>query len=395
MEWGLSTSATTRTSPSPARLEAVRSFAELAIESGAPRLVLLSGRGEPENERGEQAVRETGAELTIVRSTWFMQNFSEDYMHQHVLSGEIRLPAGDLPTPFVDADDIADVAVAALTDDRHIGKLYELTGPRSLTFAEAAAEIAEAADREVRYVPVSFEEHATELTEHGVPTEVIELFNYLFSEVVDGRNAGHHRRRASRPRPRREELRGLRPKRGRHRRLDAERHTGEPEPRRSPVAMSGPAEAAAIVTALGCGLVAGVFFAFSTFVMGALRRLPPAQGIAAMQSINVVVITPAFMTALFGTAIACLGLIVWAVISPGEWPVAAVVAGAALYLVGAIGTTMAGNVPMNDRLADLNPGDAEAAVYWDEYVTRWTAWNHLRTAAALAAAAVLTVAITL
>ena len=173
----------------PGATEAVRSFAELAIESGAPRLVLLSGRGEPEAERGEQAVRETGAELTIVRSTWFMQNFSEDYMHQHVLSGEIRLPAGDVPTPFLDADDIADVAVAALTDDRHIGELYELTGPRSLTFAEAAAEISAAAGREVRYVPVSFEEHAAELTEHGVPQEVIELLNYLFSEVVDGRNA--------------------------------------------------------------------------------------------------------------------------------------------------------------------------------------------------------------
>ena len=161
--------------------------------------------------------------------------------------------------------------------------------------------------------------------------------------------------------------------------------------------MSGPAEAAAIITALGCGLVGGVFFAFSTFVMGALRRLQPqpAQGIAAMQSINVTVITPAFMFALFGTAIACVGLIVWAVVSPGEWPAAEVVVGAALYLLGTIGTTMAGNVPMNDRLADLKPGDDAAAAYWDEYVTRWTAWNHVRTAAALAAAAVLTVAITL
>jgi uncharacterized protein YbjT (DUF2867 family) len=174
----------------PGATEAVRSFAELAIESGAPRLVLLSGRGEPEAERGEQAVRETGAELTIVRSTWFMQNFSEDYMHPHVLGGEIRLPAGDLPTPFIDADDISDVAVAALTDDRHIGELYELTGPRSLTFAEVAAEIAKATGREIRFVPVSFEEHAAELAEQGVPDEVIELLNYLFSEVIDGRNAG-------------------------------------------------------------------------------------------------------------------------------------------------------------------------------------------------------------
>ena len=173
----------------PGAVAAVRSFAELAVESGVRRLVLLSGRGEPEAERAEAAVRDSGADLTILRSTWFMQNFSEDYMLGHVLSGEIRLPAGDVPTPFLDADDIADVAVTALTEDRHAGQLYELTGPRSLTFAEAAAEIAEATGREIRYVPVSLEEHAAEAVEHGVPAEVVELLTYLFSEVVDGRNA--------------------------------------------------------------------------------------------------------------------------------------------------------------------------------------------------------------
>jgi uncharacterized protein YbjT (DUF2867 family) len=178
----------------PGSVEAVRSFAELAVESRVGRLVLLSGRGEPEAERAELALQEVvdasaGAEWTILRSTWFMQNFSEDYMLEHVLSGEIRLPAGDVPPPFLDADDIAEVAVAALTDDRHSGQLYELTGPRSLTFAEAAAEIAEATGREVRYVPVSLEEHAAEAAEHGVPAEVVELLTYLFSEVVDGRNA--------------------------------------------------------------------------------------------------------------------------------------------------------------------------------------------------------------
>src|SRR5918998_3693450 len=173
----------------PGAVATVRSFAELAVESGVRRMALLSGRGEPEAERAEQAVRDTGADLTILRSTWFMQNFSEDYMLEHVFSGEIRRRAGDVPTPFLDADDIAEVAVAALTDDRHAGQLYELTGPRSLTFAEAAAEIAEATDREVRYVPVSLEEHATEATEHGVPAEVVELLTYLFAEVVDGRNA--------------------------------------------------------------------------------------------------------------------------------------------------------------------------------------------------------------
>ena len=175
-------------------VEAVRSFAKLAVENGVRRLVLLSGRGEPEAERAELALQEVvdakaGAEWTILRSTWFMQNFSEDYMLEHVLSGEIRLPAGDVPTPFLDADDIADVAVAALTEEGHASKLYELTGPRSLTFAEAAAEISKATGREIRYVPVSLEEHAAEAAEHGVPAEVVELLTYLFSEVVDGRNA--------------------------------------------------------------------------------------------------------------------------------------------------------------------------------------------------------------
>src|SRR5215204_1474512 len=178
----------------PGSVEAVRSFAELAVEARVRRLVLLSGRGEPEAERAELALQEVvdaraGAEWTILRSTWFMQNFSEDYMLEHVLSGEIRLPAGDVPTPFLDADDIADVAVAALTDEGHAGQLYELTGPRSLTFAEAAAEIAAATGHEVRYVPVSLEEHAAEAAEHGVPAEVVELLTYLFDEVVDGRNA--------------------------------------------------------------------------------------------------------------------------------------------------------------------------------------------------------------
>jgi uncharacterized protein YbjT (DUF2867 family) len=173
----------------PGAVEVTRSFAELAVRSAVPRIVLLSGRGEPQAERAEEAVRDTGAELTVLRSTWFMQNFSEDYMLDHVLSGDIRLPAGEVPTPFLDIDDVADIAVEALTDDRHIGELYELTGPRSLTFAEAAAEIGEAAGREIHYTPVTLEQHEAELAEHGVAPDVIELLTYLFKEVVDGRNA--------------------------------------------------------------------------------------------------------------------------------------------------------------------------------------------------------------
>jgi uncharacterized protein YbjT (DUF2867 family) len=173
----------------PGAAESVRAFARQAADAGVRRLVMLSGRGEPEAERAEQAVRDTGAELTVLRATWFMQNFSEDYMLDHVLSGEIRLPAGDVPTPFLDIDDLADIAVEALTDDRHVGELYELTGPRSLTFAEAAAEIGGAGGREIRYSPVSLEQHAAELADHGVPPEFVDFLTYLFEEVVDGRNA--------------------------------------------------------------------------------------------------------------------------------------------------------------------------------------------------------------
>jgi uncharacterized protein YbjT (DUF2867 family) len=173
----------------PGAPEAVGSFADLAVQSGVHRLVLVAGRGEPEAERAEDAVRESGAELTIVRSTWFAQNFSEDYWREGILNGELALPAGDVPEPFVDADDIADVAVAALTDDRHIGELYTLTGPRLLTFAEAVDEIARATGRGIGYVRVSIDEFAAAAAAQGVPPEFVELLGYLFSEVLDGRNA--------------------------------------------------------------------------------------------------------------------------------------------------------------------------------------------------------------
>ena len=155
--------------------------------------------------------------------------------------------------------------------------------------------------------------------------------------------------------------------------------------------MSAVLYAATLVTALGCGLIAGAFFAFSSFVMPALKRLPTEGGIAAMQSINVLAVTPVFMIALFGSAAGCLGLIAWAAFSWGEQPTALVLAGGALYIVGTIGVTIACNVPLNDRLATLHPQDADAVGYWDEYVTKWTAWNHLRAAMSLAAAVTLTI----
>jgi len=173
----------------PGAADTVGAFAEVAVESGVPRLVLLAGLGEPEAEMAEETVAATGAALTIVRCTWFAQNFSEDYLLEHVLGGEVRVPAGDARVPFVDADDIADVAVAALTDARHVGRLYELTGPRMLTFGEAVGEIARASGRDVGYRSVSFEQHAAEAIEHGTPDEVIELLTYLFSVLRSGRMA--------------------------------------------------------------------------------------------------------------------------------------------------------------------------------------------------------------
>ena len=159
--------------------------------------------------------------------------------------------------------------------------------------------------------------------------------------------------------------------------------------------MEGPLFVLTLLTALGCGLVAGALFAFSGFVMKALGRLPAAQGIAAMQSINVVAVTPAFMTALFGTAAACLALVVWVLLSPDGNSPGLVIAGAVAYLAGVVGVTGTRNVPMNNRLAAIGAEDAGAAALWDEYLRRWTAWNHVRVATSLAAAAALTVALTL
>jgi uncharacterized protein YbjT (DUF2867 family) len=173
----------------PGAAESVGSFAELAVGSGVPRLVLLAGRGEPEAEEAEQAVCDSGAELTVLRSAWFSQNFSENYFLDLVLEGEVAVPAGDIEEPFVDAEDVADVAVAALTEERHIGELYELTGPRLLSFAEAVQEIADATGREIHYAPVPLDAFAAELAAGSYPRDVVELLTYLFGEVLDGRNA--------------------------------------------------------------------------------------------------------------------------------------------------------------------------------------------------------------
>jgi uncharacterized protein YbjT (DUF2867 family) len=156
---------------------------------GVKRLVLLSGRGEEEAQACERIIQEADAEWTIVRASWFMQNFSEGEFLTMVLGGTITLPAADVPEPFVDVNDIADVAVAALTEEGHAYEIYEVTGPRMLTFTQLAQEISEAAGREVRFVRIPKEEFAQAIAESGAPADISWLLSYLFETVLDGRNA--------------------------------------------------------------------------------------------------------------------------------------------------------------------------------------------------------------
>jgi uncharacterized protein YbjT (DUF2867 family) len=173
----------------PGAGERVEAFAALAVESGVRRLVLLSGRNEEGAIRGEKAIRESCAEWTLVRSSFMNQNFSEGFWLELVLAGALAAPAGNVAEPFVDADDIADIVVAALTGDEHVGKLYEVTGPRLLTFVDSAEEIARATGRDVVYVPISLEEFAAGAEEAGLPPDHVRFLADLFHEVLDGRNA--------------------------------------------------------------------------------------------------------------------------------------------------------------------------------------------------------------
>jgi uncharacterized protein YbjT (DUF2867 family) len=159
----------------------------IARQKGLEQVVLLSGRGEPGAQRAEAALQTSGVPWSIVRASWFNQNFSEGYLVDGVLAGRIALPAGPIPEPFIDVDDIADVVVAALTDERHLNRLYEVTGPRALTFAEAVAEISAALGRPIRYAQIDAEEFATSMRPF-VPEDIVQFLNELFTVVLDGRN---------------------------------------------------------------------------------------------------------------------------------------------------------------------------------------------------------------
>lgn len=170
----------------PGVAEKIAEFSELAVTSGVRRIVLLGGRGvELLAGPSERAVQDSGAEWTILRCSWFSQNFSEGFLLPPILGGVVELPAGDTPEPFLDAEDIADVAFAALTEDGHHERIYELSGPKPMTFGDAAAEIARATGRDIAYTPVTFPEYANLLREQGLPRALVEVFR----TVLDGRNS--------------------------------------------------------------------------------------------------------------------------------------------------------------------------------------------------------------
>ena len=173
----------------PGAAARVREFAALAIANGVRRLVLLSGRNEPRALEGEQAVQVAGADWTIVRSSFFDQNFSEGLFTEQVIDGTVLFPATDTTEPFVDVEDIAEIATEALTTDRHVGALYEVTGPRLLTFGDAVAEIAAATGRDLRYFPITLDEYADGMRAEGVPEDDVQAYIDLFATVLDGRGS--------------------------------------------------------------------------------------------------------------------------------------------------------------------------------------------------------------
>ncbi|MCQ0988752.1 Rossmann-fold NAD(P)-binding domain-containing protein [Jiella marina] len=172
----------------PGAIEKLGALCEAAKAAGVERLVLLSGRSEHHARQGEDVVRASNLGFTIVRSAWFAQNFSEGYLRAPILDGVLPMPGGDTPEPIIDVDDIADIAVAALTEEGHEGELYEVTGPRLLTFADMATELSSAIGRPIRHIPISFEDFHAAIAQSGGEF-VADVFTAIARETLDGRNA--------------------------------------------------------------------------------------------------------------------------------------------------------------------------------------------------------------
>lgn len=173
----------------PAAFEAITAFTKEAVAAGVQHLVILSGRGEEEAQRCEEIVMSSGIDWTVVRCDWFNQNFSESFFMEPILAGHVAVPRTETKVPYVDVDDIADVVVTSLTEEGNAGKVHELTGPDLLTFSDVLREISEATGREIQLQPIDLEEYAAMLEEHGIPEDYRWLINYLFTNVLDGRNS--------------------------------------------------------------------------------------------------------------------------------------------------------------------------------------------------------------
>lgn len=172
----------------PGAVEKLESLFETAYDARVEHLVLLSGRGEHHARLGEEVVRKSGVDFTIVRAAWFAQNFSEGYLRDPILAGVLPMPGGDIAEPIIDIDDIADVAVAALTEEGHKGELYEVTGPRLLTFADMAGILTAATGRDIRHIPITFEDFHANVARAGGDF-VADVFTAIARETLDGRNA--------------------------------------------------------------------------------------------------------------------------------------------------------------------------------------------------------------
>lgn len=172
----------------PGAVEKVEALCAAAKGAGVERLVMLTGRGEHHARRGEDVVRASGVDFTLIRAAWFAQNFSEGYLRDPILAGVLPIPGGDVLEPIIDIDDIADVAVAALTEDGHSGGLYEVTGPRLMTFAQMAEDLGKAIGRPVRHVPIRFEDFRASVAEAAGPF-IADIFEAIARETLDGRNA--------------------------------------------------------------------------------------------------------------------------------------------------------------------------------------------------------------
>ena len=172
----------------PKAPEDISRFCALAKIKGVKHITLLSGRSEPAAQVCENILMQSGISWTVVRASWFNQNFSEGLFHQFIMDGNIALPVTDITEPFIDIDDIADVAIASLIDDSHSGQLYEVTGPELISFADIAARFSKHLNRKVGFESISIAEFQSRLARADVPQDVIETVTYLFSEVLDGRS---------------------------------------------------------------------------------------------------------------------------------------------------------------------------------------------------------------